>query len=252
MSSSPGLRTLAVTTLLALALTGAAGAVSGSNDKEGKEKKVEKRRIVMVNEDGKERVIEGDGPMVRRGYLGVGLTELTPELRTHFGVPEESGVMVSKVEAGSPAEKAGLKVGDIISRIDGKPVESSWTVSAKVREYEDGQQAPLEVWRNAKVMTLTATIALKERPEMDMGPFFFKTKEGGDMLLHLPGHDGHVRMLGPGPDGHLKVPGPGGGPEVRIERLERLRTPREIELEKKLQDLEKRLNELEAQLRQRK
>ena len=246
MNSSPGLRTLAVTTLLALALTGAAGAVSGSSDKEGKEKKVEKHRIVMINEDGKERVIEGDGPMVRRGFLGVGLTELTPELRTHFGVPEESGVMVSKVEAGSPAEKAGLKVGDIISRIDGKPVDSSWEVSSKVREYEEGQQAPLEVWRNGKVMTLTAAIMLKERPEMDMGPFFFKTKDGGDMTLHLPGHGGHMKGFGPGPDG-----GPG-RPDVHIERLERMRTPREAELEKKLQDLEKRLNELEAQLKQRK
>jgi membrane-associated protease RseP (regulator of RpoE activity) len=243
MNRKPGLRTLAVTTLLALALAGAAGAVTGSSDPEGKEKKVEKRRIVVINENGKERVIEGDGPMVRRGFLGVGLTELTPELRTHFGAPEESGVMVSKVEAGSPAEKAGLKVGDIISRVDGKGVESSWEVSAKVRDAEEGQQVPLEVWRNGKVMTLTAAVTLKERPEMDMGPMFFKTKEGGDLMFHLPrGPEGRLRLPGPGPDGE---------PRVRIERLEKLRTPREIELEKKLQDLEKRLNELEAQLKQR-
>jgi membrane-associated protease RseP (regulator of RpoE activity) len=246
MNSSPGLRTLALATLLALAATGMARA------EDGKEKRIEKRRIVVINEDGKEKVIEGDGPMVRRGFLGVSLTELTPELRTHFGVPDESGVMVSKVEAGSPAEKAGLKVGDIISRIDGKAVESSWDVSARVRDYEEGQQAPLEVWRNGKVMTLTAAITLKERPEMDMGPMFLKTKDGGDLMLHLPGNGAHLRM-GPGPDGHPGMPGPGpdGEPQIRIERLERLRSPREAELEKKLQALEKRLNELEAQLKQK-
>src|SRR5262249_33660147 len=174
-------------------------------------------------------------------YLGVGLTELTPELRTHFGVPEESGLMVSKVDAGSPAEKAGLKVGDIISGIDGKPVRSMWDLSARVREYEEGQAAPLEVWRNGKVMTLTASITLKERPEMDMGPRLIKGQDGEGMMLNLPG-GGHVMHL-PGTDAEGRV---------RIERLDHLRTPREAELEKKLQALEKRLNELEAQLKQKK
>jgi len=242
MSNLPGLRALAATTLLALAFTGAAGAVTNGSDKDGKEKKIEKRRIVVINENGKERVIEGDGPMVRRGFLGVSLTELTPELRAHFGAPEESGVMVSKVEAGSPAEKAGLKVGDIISRVDGKGVEASWDVSAKIRDAEEGQQVPLEVWRNGKVMTLTAAVTLKERPEMDMGPLLLRSKDGGDLMLHLPGREGRLRLSGPGPEGE---------PNVRIERLERLRTPREAELEKKLQYLEKRLNELEAQLKQK-
>lgn len=242
------MRNLVITGLLALALasTGWADPGTDKDGKDGKDKKVEKHRVMVINEDGKERVLEGDGPMVRRGYLGVGLTEMTPELRTHFGAPEESGVMVSRVEAGSPAEKAGLKVGDIISSVDGKPVESSWDVSARVREYEEGQQAPLEVWRNGKVMTVTATVTLKERPEMDMGPLFFKHGEGGPKMLHL-----NPDLAGPG--GHFRGPLPGseGGPKVRFERIEHLRSPREAELEKKLQDLEKRLDELEKQLQKR-
>jgi|SRR6185369_9328333 len=244
MNSTPGLRTLAITAaLLALAATGTARAEFGSgHETNNGNGKAEKHRIVIVNEDGKEKVIEGDGPMVRRGFLGVGLTELSPELRTHFGVPEESGVMVSKVEAGSPAEKAGLKVGDIISSVDGKAVRSSWDLSAKVREYEEGQQAPLEVWRNGKVMTLTAAITLKERPEMDMGPLMIKSGEGDELMLRLP-PGGKMMHLPAGPDGSE--------PHVRIERLGGMRTPREAELEKKLQALEKRLNELEAQLKQK-
>jgi C-terminal processing protease CtpA/Prc len=219
-----------------------AGTGSGQEAKE-KEKKVEKRRIVVINENGKERVIEGDGPMVRRGYLGVGLTELSPELRTHFGAPEEAGVMVSTVEAGSPAEKAGLKVGDIISEVDGKAVHSSWELSAKVRGYEEGQQAPLEVWRDGKVQNLTASITMRERPEFDMGPLFAHG-EDGPMKLQL-------REMG-GPGGpHVRIAGPEGMEDKDI-RVMHLRTPREAELEKQLKELEKRLDELEKQLKQRK
>lgn len=228
--------------LMAFVVAGAAWADPGSGQ-DAKEKK-EKRRVVVINENGKERVIEGDGPMVRRGFLGVGLTELTPELRTHFGAPEEAGVMVSSVEAGSPAEKAGLKVGDIISEVDGKPVRSSWELSAKVRGYEEGQQAPLEVWRDGKVQNLTASITLRERPEFDMGPLFTKGGEDGPMMLHL-------REMG-GPGGpHVRIGGPDGLDDKDV-RVMRLRTPREAELEKQLKELEKRLDDLEKQLKQRK
>jgi membrane-associated protease RseP (regulator of RpoE activity) len=240
-------RALVTTALMAFVVAGAAWADAGSGTgagPEGKEKKMEKRRVVVINEDGKERVIEGDGPLVRRGYLGVGLTELTSELRTHFGAPEEAGVMVSTVEAGSPAEKAGLKVGDIISEVDGKPVRSSWELSAKVRGYEEGEQAPLEVWRDGKVQNLTASITLRERSELDMGPLFVKGGEDGPVMLRL-------RKMG-GPDGQLiRLPGTD-GTEGKDARVMRLRTPREAELEKQLKELEKRLDELEKQLKQRK
>jgi membrane-associated protease RseP (regulator of RpoE activity) len=232
-------------TASALLILAAGAARAGSfDDSDAKDKKVEKHRVVVINEDGKEKVIEGDGPMVRRGYLGIGLTDLTPELRTHFGAPEESGVMVSKVEAGSPAEKAGLKVGDIISGVDGKAVHSSWDIGARIREYEEGQAAPLEVWRNGKVMTLTAAITLKERSEMDIAPLFLKHGEDGKMMLRIDPE------LGSG--GHRIIRLSGGGEGDADVRVERLRTPREAELEKKLEALEKRLNELEAQLKQKK
>jgi hypothetical protein len=253
MQSTTGLRTLIATGLLTAAFATFAGAAAADPGTEAKEKKVEKHRIVVVNENGHERVIEGDGLLVRRGFLGVGLTEMTPELRAHFGVPEESGVMVSRVEAGSPAEKAGLKVGDVITAVDGKPVQVSWDVRAQIGEGEDGQQVPLEVWRNGKVQTLTAGIVLRERPEMDMGPLFFKSKDGDDVLLRFDKElgPGAPRLRGPGPGGHMRVPGPGapGAPEIRVQRL---RSPREAELEKKVQELEKRLDELERQLRQKK
>jgi membrane-associated protease RseP (regulator of RpoE activity) len=231
---------------LGLAVIAVAPGVARADVGDGKEqpnKRVVKREIVVVDKDGKQKVIEGMGPLMRRGYLGVGLTDLTPELRQHFGVPEDSGVMVSKVEPGSPADKAGVRVGDILTRIDGNALKSSWSLMGKVRQLEDGQQVPLEIWRNGKAQNLTATVVEKERPELDMGPMFFKGKDGDHLMLRMnpdewKGMAEKFKAEGMvGPDGK----------DVQIRRL--MTSPREAELEKRLKELEKRIAELETQLK---
>src|SRR5215210_4693659 len=137
-----------------------------------------RQKVVIVDKDGKEHVYDSEGTPVRRGFLGVGLTELTPELRAHFGVPEDAGVMVSSVEDGSPADKAGLKVGDIIASLDGKDVKSGWDVRSQIRDFKEGEQVPMTVYRDGKAQNLSATITLRERPEFDMAPLLFRG--GGD------------------------------------------------------------------------
>lgn len=194
-----------------------------------------RERIVLVDKDGKEHVWDSEGTPVRRGFLGVGLTELSPELREHFGAPDDAGVMVSSVEDGSPADKAGLKVGDIIASIDGKDVKSSWDIRAQVRELKDGEQVPLTVYRDGKAQNLSATIAMRERPELDMAPFLFRGDgEGGPMVFHLD----RERLR--------NMPGVQSG-DVLLPR----RSSREAELEKRLKELEKRLAELEKMLEKR-
>jgi membrane-associated protease RseP (regulator of RpoE activity) len=226
---------------LALGLAAMAG-VAHAGEADGKEpgQPVIKKKIVVVDKDGKQKVYEGNGPLMRRGYLGVSLAELTPELRAHFGVPEESGVMVSRVEPGSPAEKAGIKVGDILTRIDGSAVESSWDVSAKVRKLDDGQQIPVEVWRNGKAQNVTASIIQKERPELDMGPFFFKDGDSKNFMFQMNPDDWK------GMAEKFKT-GDWGSKDVQVHRV--LASPREAELEKRLKELEKRIAELEKQIK---
>jgi membrane-associated protease RseP (regulator of RpoE activity) len=225
---------------LALGLMALAGAAHAEGDGDEPGKQVVKKRIVVVDKDGKQKVWEGDGPMVRRGYLGVALTDLTPELRGHFGVPEETGVMVARVEPGSPAEKAGIRVGDILTRVDGNAIKSSWDLTGKIRGLDDGQQIPIEVWRNGKAQNVTATIVERARPELDMGPLFFKEGDGKRMMLRM--NPDELK----GMTEKFKVEDGGITRDLQIHRMV---SPREVELEKKLKALEKRIDELEKQLK---
>lgn len=217
----------------ALALAGLLFAGSAQAEEPAR-KEVIHKKIVMIDKDGKEHVVESEGTPVRRGYLGVGLVDLTPELRTHFGVPAEAGVMVSTVEDGSPADKAGIKVGDILGDVDGKDVKSSWDIRGHIRDLKEGEQVPVQLWRNGKVQNAMVTIALRERPEMDMGPLLLRGDgDHGPMVIEIDREK--LRRAGPS-----WTPEPGGPAGMR--------SAREIELEKRLKDLEKRLAELEKLL----
>ncbi len=196
----------------------------------------DKSKLICIGEDGQEKVIEGTGTLVQRGYLGVELTELTPELRAHFGAPGNAGVMVATVTASSPAERAGLKVGDIIVSLDGKPVDSSWDVRARVRPLAAGVTLPLEVLRNGRLETLSATIAQKERREIDLSPFLMNGADAQRIMTFR-------RLPGPAVEGDALD-----GAVVPRMLLRPPVTPREELLEKKLKALEKRINELESRL----
>jgi membrane-associated protease RseP (regulator of RpoE activity) len=245
MRNGKGLNALACGLALGLAAWAGTASAVRADDGEGEGQKVEMRKVVIVK-DGKPEVFESGGPLVNRGFLGVGLLDLTPELRTHFGVPEDSGVMVSKVEAGSPAEKAGIKVGDVLTLIDGKAMKSTWDVMGKVRTYDNNQQVPIEIWRNGKAQTVTAPIVTRERPELDMSPVFSKGGPGGDRLwLNLDGEKLLKLKDLPNSDKLLDEDG------HRIQ-IRRLSSEREAGLEKKLKELEKRIDELQKQLEKKK
>jgi hypothetical protein len=222
----------------ALLLLPAAARAGLEADKPPAPQKNIRQRVVLIDDEGKsDKAVDSVSKRVPRGYLGVGLMDLTPELRTHFGVPEESGIMVSKVEAGSPAEKAGIKVGDILTALDGKPAASSFDVRHRIRGADDGAQTSIELWRGGKVQTLTATLEKRDRPELDLAPLFYKMRDGGGkLLLHLDGMEAPELLP------LMKVEP--GQPQVRVQRLQ----GREQDLEKHMKDLEKRIKDLEKQL----
>lgn len=217
--------------LAGLLLLGATGLLAQPESGE-KEKKVEKRQIIVVDADGKTHTFDGKGVNVKRGYLGVSVIELTPELRGHFGVPEGSGVMVSKVATGSPAEKAGIQVGDIITLIDSKAVATQFDIREQIRLKDEGAALPIEIWRGGKRQAVTGVIEKRDLSEVDLAPLLWKTAGDGE-VIQIPA---------------LKKLATMDWPQVKFKTIQTQRTSREAELEKKLKDLEKRLKALESRL----
>lgn len=180
------------------------------------------------------RVWFGDGP---RGYLGVELTALTPELRRHFGAAEETGVLVGRVEPDSPAERAGLRVGDVLTHVDGKPVGSTLDVIRAVGPKQDGEIVALEVMRGGRVETLSAAVSQREVSRLDVGPLVRRfAVEGDEFEVDLEALSGKMERL----DEYFA------GPEwkAQVERLEGLGT----ELEKRLEGLEVEFERLEGEM----
>jgi len=92
------------------------------------------------------------------GYLGVQLAGLTPELRSHFGVPDDAGVMVAKVLDDTAAFRSGLAAGDIITRVDGETVTSPRELATTIRQREEGETINLEIWRDGSMESIAATL----------------------------------------------------------------------------------------------
>jgi len=95
---------------------------------------------------------------VSRGRIGVGIQPVTKEMAESFGLPKPTGALVNAVEAGSPAEKAGIQVSDVILRFDGKPIGSADELVRMVGNSKPGAKAQLQVWRAKATRDLTVTI----------------------------------------------------------------------------------------------
>jgi serine protease Do len=95
---------------------------------------------------------------VQHAKLGVTVQEVDQGLVDSFKLDTVEGALVVNVERGSAAEKAGLKTGDIIRKVNGQPIISSGDVSAVVSTARPGEKASLEVWRDGKVVQLNATL----------------------------------------------------------------------------------------------
>ena len=100
---------------------------------------------------------------VTRGRLGIGIQHLTRELAQSFGLDTTEGVVVVSVEPGSPAQKAGLQVGDVILEFNGQPIEQPNELPRLVAQAKPGSPGKLVVWRQGKRETIAATVG--EMPE---------------------------------------------------------------------------------------
>ena len=99
---------------------------------------------------------------VSRGYLGAGVYPVTQEYARQFKVPDTSGAFVQDVTPGGPADKAGLKPGDVVRKFNGQTVDDSGQLVAMVTDTNPGTTVTLDILRDGKPMTLKATLG--ERP----------------------------------------------------------------------------------------
>ena len=96
---------------------------------------------------------------IARAYLGVYMQDMNEKLAKSLGVPEDTeGVLIARVTAKSPAAKAGLKTGDVITRIDGTEVKNGKEVQALVRKHKPGEKMHLLINRAGKLEAIELTI----------------------------------------------------------------------------------------------
>ena len=105
------------------------------------------------------------GQSVKRGYLGIQISPLSEDVADSLGLPKNRGEFVQGVEPGGAAEKAGIKAGDVIVRVNNQEVTPDLTLSYIVGGLPVNSTVPVELIRNGKRMTVRPTIA--ERPAED-------------------------------------------------------------------------------------
>jgi serine protease Do len=98
------------------------------------------------------------GQEIQRGYLGVRLQPVDEDLALSLGVPKRRGELVQMVEETGPAFKAGLKSGDIVTKVNGKEVTAEQTVSYLVANLQPGATVPVELLRDGKRVNLNVTL----------------------------------------------------------------------------------------------
>jgi len=100
---------------------------------------------------------------VVRPFLGVSWTPLSPQIASYYGLSVTSGALIQAVQPGSPASAAGLRPGDVVTRVDDVAIDEQHDFASVLLSHKVGDRVRLTVQRGSQVLTLTATLA--ERPQ---------------------------------------------------------------------------------------
>jgi serine protease Do len=100
---------------------------------------------------------------VTRGWLGVQIQPVTPEIAESLGLDLDKGTIVTSAQQGSPAADAGLKSGDVISEVEGKPIKSPRALARVIAGFEPNSDISLKVWRDGEAMDVSVTLGELEQ-----------------------------------------------------------------------------------------
>jgi serine protease Do len=104
---------------------------------------------------------------VSHGYIGIGISDVTPDEAKFFHVDDASGAVITQVEPDSPGEKAGLKVGDVITELNGKTVSDAGALQVEVGEKQPGTTLHLTALRDGKSVDVAVTLEAMGKGEHD-------------------------------------------------------------------------------------
>lgn len=164
-------------------------------------------------------------------FLGIHVIDISEDLRAHYRAPADRGVLVSSVGKDTPAEKAGLKTGDVVLSIEGKPVTSAGKLRSLIREHQKGASVEIEAIRSGAPQKFYATLDEREfrmprvRIPGDAKVFRHRLEESDEALKKLGEYLESADF------------------RTRVKRI-----PDCAEMQAKLEALQARLNELEKKL----
>lgn len=101
------------------------------------------------------------GQTIQRGYLGVGIQPVSDDIAAALGLPKNRGEIIGRVEPGGPGAKAGVRPGDVVTRVNGKEVTPEQSLSFLVANVAPGGTARLDIIRDGKPTSVTATLATR-------------------------------------------------------------------------------------------
>jgi serine protease DegQ len=101
---------------------------------------------------------------VTRGWIGVEVQDITPELADSFKLPNTHGVLIAGIVRGGPADRAGVKPGDILIEVDGKPIADSSAMLNLVAAAQPGKPAALKLIRNSSTLSMKVTVGKRPKP----------------------------------------------------------------------------------------
>jgi serine protease Do/serine protease DegQ len=137
---------------------------------------------------------------VRRGRLGVSIQDLTPELASAFGIEDRSGAVIAQVVSGSPADKSGIKVGDVVLSVNGRPIRNSGELRNRIGMLRIGERVSLKLLRDGKPKEVVATVAEAQQQKL-LGKTLFAKLEGAvfgnidELPSNISGRDKGVVVL---------------------------------------------------------
>jgi serine protease Do len=185
---------------------------------------------------------------VTRGWLGVGIQDLSAELKQYYGVEGDGGVLITQVFEDDPADKGGIKPNDIIVEIGGKTVTSARELSSIIANTEIGKKTTIKLLRNGKHKSVQVELAKREDDKMiakgpdkesndDMGIQLMDLSEEGAGRFGFEADEKGVIVIGIKPGGKAESAGIRRGDLIKEVNHEQVSSIREYTLQvKKIDD----------------